>query len=137
MSNVLTAEPEQADSARIAAPSPWIYRPWIDLLIGCGAWSAPLLLLAFYASSSFSRAWAVAFYFLALLFNYPHFMATVYRAYHTQTEFQKYRIFTVHIASLLAVAGVIAHVWFPCCHGFLLSTFVGAHGTTQGKTSGC
>jgi tetratricopeptide (TPR) repeat protein len=83
------------------------------LLIGCGAWSAPLLLLAFYASSSFSRAWAVTFYFLALLFNYPHFMATVYRAYHTHTEFQKYRIFTIHVAFLLALAGVIAHVWFP------------------------
>jgi tetratricopeptide (TPR) repeat protein len=83
------------------------------LLVGCGAWSAPLLLLAFYASSSFSRGWSVAFYFLALLFNYPHFMATVYRAYHTHTEFQKYRIFTVHVALLLALAGVIAHVWFP------------------------
>jgi len=53
------------------------------------------------------------FYFLALLFNYPHFMATVYRAYHTQREFQKYRIFTVHVALLLALAGVIAHLWFP------------------------
>jgi tetratricopeptide (TPR) repeat protein len=55
----------------------------------------------------------VSFYFLALLFNYPHFMATVYRAYHTHTEFVKYRIFTVHVALLLALAGVIAHVWFP------------------------
>ena len=40
-------------------------------------------------------------------------MATVYRAYHTHTEFAKYRIFTVHIALLLALAGVIAHVWYP------------------------
>jgi tetratricopeptide (TPR) repeat protein len=55
----------------------------------------------------------VAFYFLALLCNYPHFMATVYRAYHTHTEFEKYRIFTVHIALLLALAGVIAHLWYP------------------------
>jgi len=71
------------------------------------------LLLAFYAASSFTRAWTVAFYFLALLFNYPHFMATVYRAYHTQTEFAKYRIFTVHVAALLALAGVVAHLWYP------------------------
>ena len=55
----------------------------------------------------------MSFYFLALLCNYPHFMATVYRAYHTRTEFEKYRIFTVHIALLLAVAGVLAHVWYP------------------------
>ncbi|HYU22475.1 MAG TPA: hypothetical protein VEM60_04980, partial [Candidatus Dormibacteraeota bacterium] len=40
-------------------------------------------------------------------------MATLYRAYHTRTEFEKYRIFTVHIALLLALAGVIAHVWYP------------------------
>jgi len=82
-------------------------------LVGCGGWSAPLLLLALFSSSSYSRAWAVAFYFLALLCNYPHFMATVYRAYHTHTEFVKYRIFTVHIALLLALAGFIAHVWYP------------------------
>jgi tetratricopeptide (TPR) repeat protein len=70
-------------------------------------------LLAFYATTSYSRAWAVAFYFLALLFNYPHFMATVYRAYHTRMEFEKYRIFTVQIALLLALAGIVAHLWYP------------------------
>lgn len=112
MSSAITSEPQDPQPVS-STQSPWIYRPWIDLLIGCGAWSAPLLLLAFYASSAYSRGWAVAFYFLALLFNYPHFMATVYRAYHTHTEFQKYRIFTVHVALLLVLAGVIAHVWFP------------------------
>jgi len=113
MSSAIPSEPQQAALRESATSSPWIYRLWIDLLVGCGAWSAPLLLLAFFASNTYSRAWAVAFYFLALLFNYPHFMATVYRAYHTRTEFQKYRIFTVHVALLLALAGVIAHVWFP------------------------
>jgi tetratricopeptide (TPR) repeat protein len=112
MGSTLTAAPLSAP-APVSKPSPWIYSPWIDLLVGCGGWSAPLLLLAFYATSSYSRAWAVAFYFLALLCNYPHFMATVYRAYHTHTEFAKYRIFTVHIALLLALAGLIAHVWYP------------------------
>ncbi len=91
----------------------WIYGPWLDLLVGCGAWSAPLLLLAAYVSSSRASAWSFAFYLLALLFNYPHFMATVYRAYHTYDEFTKYRVFTVHLAVLLALAGVIAHLWSP------------------------
>jgi Tfp pilus assembly protein PilF len=96
-----------------AAPkSPWIYGPTIDLLVGCGAWSAPLLLLAFHAAHSNAYGWTVAFYFLALLFNYPHFMATVYRAYHTQTEFAKYKTFTVHTALLLTLAGVAAHLWY-------------------------
>jgi tetratricopeptide (TPR) repeat protein len=113
MGSTLTTAPVQSAPASFSGQSPWIYRPWVDLLVGCGAWSAPLLLLAFYATTTYSRAWAVAFYFLALLCNYPHFMATVYRAYHTRAEFEKYRIFTVHIALLLALAGVIAHVWYP------------------------
>jgi len=113
MGSTLTTTPPRSAPATFSGQNPWIYRPWIDLLVGCGAWSAPLLLLAFYATTTYARAWAVAFYFLALLCNYPHFMATVYRAYHTRTEFEKYRIFTVHVALLLALAGVIAHVWYP------------------------
>jgi tetratricopeptide (TPR) repeat protein len=113
MSSIATTPPQQDVPTPLTARNPWIYKPWVDLTVGCGAWSAPLLLLAFYATSSYSRAWTVAFYFLALLFNYPHFMATVYRAYHTHTEFEKYRIFTVHIALLLGLAGVLAHAWFP------------------------
>jgi tetratricopeptide (TPR) repeat protein len=85
----------------------------VDLIVGCGAWSAPLLLVGFYSASSYGQIWTVAFYFVALLFNYPHFMATVYRAYHTHAEFAKYRIFTMHVALLLAVAGIVAHLWYP------------------------
>jgi Tfp pilus assembly protein PilF len=82
------------------------------LTVGCGAWSAPLLLAGFYFANSYGRGWSVAFYFLALLSNYPHFMATVYRAYHTRDQFEKYRIYTVHVALLLAVAGVVTHLWY-------------------------
>lgn len=97
-----------------AAPrSPWIYRPWLDLIIGCGAWSAPLLILTNYVSPRSSTQWSFAFYLFALLFNYPHFMATVYRAYHTYDEFKKYRYFTVRVALLLAAAGLVAHLWYP------------------------
>ena len=95
------------------ARTPWVYRPWIDLLVGCGAWSAPLLLLTNYASPHSTTGWSFAFYLLALLFNYPHFMATVYRAYHTYDEFTKYRFFTVHVALLLACTGLVAHLWYP------------------------
>ncbi|HUL15872.1 MAG TPA: tetratricopeptide repeat protein [Terriglobales bacterium] len=91
---------------------PWIYKPWLDLLVGCGAWSAPLLLLAYYLAKTDSHAWSLTFYFLALFFNYPHFMATVYRAYHTREEFTKYRIFTVHVAILLGIAGILTHLWY-------------------------
>jgi tetratricopeptide (TPR) repeat protein len=92
---------------------PWIYGPWLDLIIGCGAWSAPLLLLTNSISSSSAKGWSFAFYALALLFNYPHFMATVYRAYHSYDEFTKYRVFTVHVTLFLLFAGLITHLWSP------------------------
>jgi hypothetical protein len=38
-----------------------------------------------------THSWGVGFYLLAVLFNYPHFMATIYRAYHTRTEFENTR----------------------------------------------
>jgi tetratricopeptide (TPR) repeat protein len=102
--------PPQAASQQI--PGPWIYGPWLDLIVGCGAWSAPLLLLTYFIKQNNSQAWPLVFYFLALFFNYPHFMATIYRAYHTRSEFAKYRIFTVHITLLLVVAGILVHAWY-------------------------
>jgi tetratricopeptide (TPR) repeat protein len=90
----------------------WIYNPWLDLIVGCGAWSAPLLLFTYFAASSSTLAWSVAFYGLALFFNYPHYMATLYRAYHRAEDFQKYRIFTVHITALVALTLLVSHFWF-------------------------
>jgi tetratricopeptide (TPR) repeat protein len=95
-----------------SAPSVWVYNPWLDLIVGCGAWSAPLLLLAYYASRSSALGWSIGFYGLALLFNYPHYMATIYRAYHTAGDFQKYRIFTVHITGLVVLTLILSHFWF-------------------------
>ena len=95
------------------ARGPWIYGPWLDLIVGCGAWSAPFLLLAYFVGQGSPGLWPVAFYFLALLFNYPHFMATIYRAYHTHSEFAKYRVFTLHVTLLLIVAGILVHAWYP------------------------
>ena len=103
----------QPSGGPTAARGPWIYKPWVDLLIGCGGWSAPLLLLTTYVSNTKTAMWSFAFYFRALLFNYPHFMATIYRAYHSYDQFAKYRFFTVHVAFLLALAGLITHLWYP------------------------
>lgn len=94
-----------------SVPSVWVYSPWLDLTVGCGAWSAPLLLLAYYASRSSALGWSIAFYGLALFFNYPHYMATIYRAYHTAEDLQKYRIFTVHITALIALTLILSHFW--------------------------
>ena len=90
----------------------WIYNPWLDLVVGCGAWSAPLLLLTYVTRNSSTLAWSVVFYALALVFNYPHYMATLYRAYHRAEDFNRYRIFTVHITALIALTLVLSHFWF-------------------------
>jgi len=89
----------------------WIYNPALDLIVGCGAWSAPLLLLSYFSAASSARMWSVAFYVLALFFNYPHYMATIYRAYHRSEDFQKYRIFTVHITALMLLTLLLSHFW--------------------------
>jgi tetratricopeptide (TPR) repeat protein len=94
-----------------AAPSAWLYGPWLDLVVGCGAWSVPLLLLSYFSIASSTRAWAVAFYALALFFNYPHYMATIYRAYHHAEDIQKYRIFTVYTTALILLTGLLSHFW--------------------------
>jgi tetratricopeptide (TPR) repeat protein len=91
--------------------APWIYNPWLDLTVGCGAWSAPLLLLSYFSLASNARAWSIAFYVLALFFNYPHYMATIYRAYHRAEDFQKYRIFTVHTTALIVLTLLLSHYW--------------------------
>jgi tetratricopeptide (TPR) repeat protein len=93
------------------ATAVWIYRPSLDLIVGCGAWSVPLLLLAYFSSAASTLTWSIAFYVLALFFNYPHYMATIYRAYHTEEDFNKYRIFTVHITLLIALTVILSHLW--------------------------
>jgi len=92
-------------------PARWIHNPALDLIVGCGAWSLPLILLS-YASFVSSSTWVIAFYALALLFNYPHYMSTLYRAYHNESDFRKYRIFTVYITGLVLLTAVLLHLRF-------------------------
>ena len=99
-------------STKAKAAALWLYNPWLDLVVGCGAWSAPLLAFSYLAGAT-ALTWSVAFYALALIFNYPHYMATLYRAYHTAEDFHKYRVLTVHITALLALTLLVAHFWYP------------------------
>ena len=101
-----------------AAPSPrlWIARPWVDLIVGCGGWSLPLLALSYALSGDSARQWAGGFYALALLANYPHYMATVYRAYGAADR-STHRLYTVYGTAALLALGLAAHVelrLLPC-----------------------
>jgi len=106
----LQSQATATDSAVTGPPSQWFYGPKSDLLIGCGAWSAPLLLLAYYCSANYPQGISIAFYALALVFNYPHYMATIYRAYRTSEDFVKYKIFTLHLTILVGLLLVLTHV---------------------------
>jgi tetratricopeptide (TPR) repeat protein len=117
----VTVEPIAAPLSALPAPAAgpsgsWIYGPWLDLLIGCGAWSAPLLAVALLMTPAHTHAWAMTFYLLAIVFNYPHFMATIYRAYHTRADFEKYKFVTLHVTLLLVLTGIVMHAsprFFP------------------------
>jgi tetratricopeptide (TPR) repeat protein len=106
----LSTQADRITGSTTPAPSgSWIYRPWLDLLVGCGAWSAPLLAIATWHTPTHTHGYAVAFYFLAVVFNYPHFMATIYRAYHTRENFEKYKFFTLHLTLLIVLTGILLH----------------------------
>jgi len=94
-----------------SAASVWLYGPWLDLVVGCSAWSAPLLLLSYVSIASSTRAWSLVFYALALFFNYPHYMATIYRAYRRPQDFRKYQIFTVYTTALILLTVLLSHFW--------------------------
>ena len=51
-----------------------------------------------FVATSKTAQWSFAFYLLALLFNYPHFMATAYRTYRSYDELTSYRFYTIHVA---------------------------------------
>ncbi len=97
----------------VTAPrSIWIARPWIDLLIGCGGWSIPLLAVSYTLVQRDIPRWSAVFYGLALVCNYPHYMATIYRAY-GRDDRGAHRLYTHWLTGALIVLGIAAHAWFP------------------------
>jgi tetratricopeptide (TPR) repeat protein len=101
----------------------WISRPSIDLMVGCGGWSAPVLLLAYLLIESQADGWAAVFYALALLCNYPHYMATIHRAYGQLEDRRAFRVFTHHVTAAIVAVAVAAHVW-PALLPWLFTAYV-------------
>jgi tetratricopeptide (TPR) repeat protein len=95
------------------APNPalWVYNPWLDMIVGCGAWSAPLVLLSYLSLAASALQWAIAFYVLAFVINYPHYTATMQRALHCSDQSDKFRRFALYLTLLAAGMLVVAHSW--------------------------
>ncbi|MFI5078464.1 MAG: tetratricopeptide repeat protein, partial [Vicinamibacteria bacterium] len=56
--------------------------------------------------------WSAVFYGLALVCNYPHYMATIYRAY-GRDDRGAHRLYTHWLTAGLIALGIAAHAWFP------------------------
>jgi tetratricopeptide (TPR) repeat protein len=91
--------------------APWITSPTIDLIVGCGAWSLPLLFVP-YVFWGIGQTRTAGFYTLALLVNYPHYMATIYRAYRTREDIGRYRAVTVYCTIFLLALLIAAHQFY-------------------------
>ena len=114
-------------ASAVTAPAPraqpWIFNPTADLLVGCGAWSLPLLALTYYLSQRDAVHLSFVFYFLGVFCNQPHYMATVYRAYHTPQDFNQYRFFTVYVTVFILLTAVIVHL-APALFPWLLTFYL-------------
>jgi hypothetical protein len=82
----------------------------VDLLVGCGGWSAPLLVASYFVRGGSAQDWAAIFYSLALVCNYPHYMATLHRAYARREDRSAHRLFTHGVTAVLLVAALAAHL---------------------------
>jgi tetratricopeptide (TPR) repeat protein len=101
-----------ASGSRVSARPLWVHQPWLDLLVGCGGWSAPLLLLSYLLVDNQARQWSAVFYALALICNYPHYMATIHRAYGRADDRSRYKLFTHYVTAALVAVGIAAHFQF-------------------------
>ncbi len=106
-----------------SAARPWLQNGWFDVIAGCGALTAPLMLAAYPFRSASIRSIDQIFYALVLICNYPHYAATIERAYRDRREIYGRRIVTIHITALLGAALIAAHV-FPRVLPWLYTAFL-------------
>ncbi|HZS47362.1 MAG TPA: tetratricopeptide repeat protein [Blastocatellia bacterium] len=101
-----------SQSKKIASKTPWLVRPSVDLIVGCGGWTLPLFAVVFLLTKGHGMALSIGFYALSLVINYPHYMATVYRAYHRQADFAQYRRYTLHLSLVLLFVLLLGHRFY-------------------------
>jgi Flp pilus assembly protein TadD len=94
----------------------------VDLAVGCGGWTAPLLALTWMAAGGGLDP-APAFYALALVCNWPHYMATVARAYGSAEVRSQHRVVTSYVTLALA-ALALATPWAPALTRLLVTTYL-------------
>lgn len=122
----------RATDAGAERRSMWLVSPSADVILGAGAWSLPVLLIAGWAAANAGPWTTFAFYALALVVNYPHFAATVVRAYRGRPS---HRLVTIWFTVLLVGVLIGAHLvndWLPYIFAVYL-TWSPWHYTSQNR----
>lgn len=96
-----------AETATTNARPRWLVNPTLDLLVGCGAWTLPLLALGLALGESGQATALTGFSVLLLVCNWPHYAATWHRAHAAGIATPRQR----EAAKLLA-AGFVVLVFF-------------------------
>lgn len=100
-------------AGKTTSPLRWLHNAPLDLLVGCGLWSLPLIALESFLETKSRTAVAIVFYALALVVNYPHYAATLHRAWARPEDRNRFKSFTLYLTGGLLVALLLVHAWPP------------------------
>jgi tetratricopeptide (TPR) repeat protein len=101
----------------------WLFHPALDIVIGCGVASAPLMVLAYPFRANSGLAIDQILFLLVAVCNYPHYMATIQRAYRTRQDLYGRRIVTIHITGLLLATLLLTYL-FPRILPWIYTAFL-------------
>ncbi|MCP4499926.1 MAG: hypothetical protein GY822_08190 [Deltaproteobacteria bacterium] len=88
----------------------WLAHPIADIVVGCGAWSLPFILVVGALSGHWVERIATLFYALVLVVNFPHYAATVHRAYRSKEGMHNHKLSMVWGTLLILGALVYVHL---------------------------
>jgi tetratricopeptide (TPR) repeat protein len=105
-------------------PSPWLFGPASDLLLGCGALYALLLLLFLAAGAQLRELQpGLLFPLLVLLAGTPHYGATLLRVYEKRRDRRAYVVFSLW-ATLAVAGGFVVSLWWGAAATFFITLYL-------------
>jgi len=106
------------------SPSPWLFGPWPDLLLGCGVLYALLLAVFLVAGPELRELQpGLVFPLLVLLVGTPHYGATLLRVYGQRRDRRAYVFFSLW-ATLAVIAVFVASLWVGPLASFFVTLYL-------------